>query len=109
MERKNCEQHRGNFEELGSDGDAALAEAVGEETTGHGKKQKWNREKVPDQENAKIFLCGGRILPKDQINDKKLQPVIVERALKLRGNQTPETPPPIFTAGNPILRRCCWH
>src|SRR5436190_1626969 len=101
MESKNGEEHCGDFEDFCSDGDAALAKTISQKPTGHRKEEERHCEQVPDHEDAEIFLRRGGVLSEDYKNDKELQAIVVERALKLRCNQAPETAPP--------TRWCCEH
>ncbi len=95
-ERVHGEKHRANFKDLCGDRDASFAEAVGQKAACHREQQEWKCEEIPNDKNQQIFFRSCRIGPQDQEDDKELEPVVVERALELRGDQAPETEPPLF-------------
>jgi hypothetical protein len=102
-ERKDGEEHRGDFEYFCADGDAALAVAVGQVAARHREKQEGNGEEIPDEKNPEISFGLVRILAKDKVNDKEFQAVIVEGALKLGDDEAPETAAPTRGVCRPAL------
>src|SRR5580658_1749290 len=89
------EKHRENFEDLRGHGYGSFAEAVRQIAARHGKQQEGHGEQVSDVKNQQVFLRIGGIGSEDKKNDEKLQAVVVERALKLRGDQAPKAEPPL--------------
>jgi len=79
---------------LGPDGDGAFAEAVGEIAAGHGKEDEGEGEEGTDEEDFGFFFVGGEIGADDEEDDEIFQGVVVEGALKLRGDEAPEAETP---------------
>ncbi len=88
------EEHYRNFEDFGPDGDCALAESVGEIAAGHGKENEGKGEEGADEEDFGFFFVGGEIRADDEEDHQVFQGVVVEGALKLRGDQAPEAETP---------------
>src|ERR1041384_6066008 len=109
VERENRKQHRRNFKQLRPDRHAAFAVTISQVPAGHRKQQKWNCEKISDQEHAKIFFRRGGIAAENQENYKKFQAIIIEGALELRPDQAPKTTPPLPRSGRHIFRRILGH
>ncbi len=88
------EEHYGDFEDFGPDGDGALAEAVGEIAAGHGKENEGEGEEGADEEDFGFLVVGGEIGADDQKDHQEFQGVVVEGALKLRCDEAPEAETP---------------
>src|SRR5690348_9403796 len=103
------EEHREYFEDFGTDGNTAFAEMIRQISACHGEKQERHGKQIAYVKNQEILLRGARIGSKDEKNDEELQPVVVERALKLSGNQAPEPEAPLnfglWNHGSSIV----WH
>jgi hypothetical protein len=95
VERDDRETHYGKFEELGGDSGGALAVAVGQKTARHGKEDERKGEKRADQWNQTIAQRGRQIHPDNDVDHEKLQRVVVERRLKLCGDEAPESTAPV--------------
>src|ERR1043166_826667 len=89
-------EHRGNFKDFGSDSDAALAVAVRQVAASHGKKQKGDGKEIANEEDAEVLFRFAGILAEDEVDDEKLQAIVVEGALELGGDEAPETEAPGF-------------
>ncbi len=94
-ERGNGKKPHANLKKFCADGDAALAVAVGKISAGQRKQNERNGKQRADQQNETIAHIRREIAFDDQVDDQKLQAVIVERALKLRDDQAPEAEPPV--------------
>ena len=92
-----AKRHHDDFKEFRSDDDAAFAVAVREVSASHRKEDERQREERADDENQIIPLILRKIHCHDDVNDEKLEGVVVEGVLKLRDDQAPEAAlPAIF-------------
>jgi hypothetical protein len=85
-----CENHREDFEDFRADCDAPFAETVRQIAACHRKQKERDGEQVADVKDQEILLGGCRIGSEDEENDKEFQAVIIERTLKLRGDEAPK-------------------
>ena len=106
-EREDGKQHHGDLKDLCADGDVAFAEAIRQVSTRHRKQDERARKQSADKQDFAVFLLGFQRHREDEKDDEVLQPVLVEGALELRGDQAPEAAAPIgFLVGHgPPLRR----
>ncbi len=108
-ESEEGEGHHPDFHPFRADGDGALAEAIGEETAGHGKQDKGKSEKGADQQHDPVACLGGQAHVHDEVDDQELQRIVVERALELRDDEAPETQAPGRGAAVRGVRREKWR
>src|SRR4029077_4834940 len=88
------ENHHRDFEDFGGNGDVALAVAVGEISASHRKQKERQREQDADEQDLQFLFLGSEVFPDDQEDDEEFEGVVVEGALKLRGDQAPEAKSP---------------
>src|SRR6267142_3107225 len=94
QQREYGKNHDRNLENLCADRDRTLAEAVREIAAGHGKQNEWRGKERADQKDEMVFLFGIKMKRKNQVDEKILEAILIERALKLRDDQTPEAKAP---------------
>src|SRR5579864_1045344 len=94
-ERGNSKKSYANLEHFRANRDGALAVAVGKISARERKQYERNSEEGADQQNEAVTHSRGEIALDDQVDDEKLESVVVERALKLSGDQAPEAEPPV--------------
>ena len=90
------EEHYGDFEDFGPDGDGAFAEAVGEISAHHREKDEWQREEQAHFRVDVLLLLGGNAGANNEKEDEVFQGVVAECALKLRDDQAPESTLPVL-------------
>ncbi len=94
-ERGDGKKSHANLKKFCADRDRAFAVAVGKISACQRKQNKRNRKERAHQQDEAVAHLGSEIAFDDQVDDEELQAVIVERALKLRDDQAPESEPPV--------------
>ena len=95
--KRSCrEEHHANFKHLRPNSDAAFAESVRQVSAQERKENERRREERADKEFKLIAMRFVFFDRKNQVDNKKFQSILIEGALKLRGDQAPEPQPPLF-------------
>ena len=78
------------FGAFDGDGDAALAEAVGEKSTGHGKQNKRQSEDDADQRHEAVAFFHRKAHADDEEGDEQSEDVVAEGILEFDDKHEPE-------------------
>ncbi len=84
-------RHDAQFGAFDGDGDAALAETVGEKSAGHRKQDKRHRKNGADQPHEAVALFVRQTQAEDEKRDQELQRVVAEGILEFDDEHQPET------------------
>src|SRR5947207_7515535 len=95
-ERRRREQHDAHFKHFCPDGHGALAESVRQIPTHEREENEGGGEQHANEQFHLIALRLVFFDRKNQVDDQKFQRILVEGALELRGDQTPESEPPLL-------------
>src|SRR5208282_6501836 len=104
----NGKEHHRDLENFCADGDGALAVTVGEVAASHREENEGEGEERTDDEDFGFAFVGGKVVADDEEDDEVLEGVVVERTLKLRGDEAPESQTPgarSFSHANGTSRR----
>lgn len=93
--RRHRQPHHADLEHLRPDRHASFAETVREIPAGHRKQNEWRGKQKTDDRHKPVAILLGEIHGQDQEDDELFQAVLIERTLKLRGNQAPKAQPPL--------------
>ena len=94
-EREERKNHHADLKNLCPDRDRALAKAVGEISAGQRKQEVRKSKQRAHKQNEPVARSCREVALHNEINDQELQRIIVERPLKLRDDQTPESQAPV--------------